>query len=60
VPVTVSGLSGAAEVSAGGSHTLARRASTGGARSWGHNSHGQLGTGNTTTRRVSGPVNGLA
>lgn len=57
-PVVVSGLTGVAGVSAGGSFSLAVK-TDGTAWSWGANGNGQLGTGNTTSRTSAGAVLGL-
>jgi alpha-tubulin suppressor-like RCC1 family protein len=54
-PVAVSGVVDAVEISAGGDHTCARRA-TGGVVCWGMNAHGQLGDGTTTDRLTPTPV----
>ena len=50
-PQTVSGLSGATAIVAGGDHTCVVLAS-GGAQCWGSNSNGQLGNGTTTLSSV--------
>lgn len=54
VPVEVPGVTGIATVSAGASHTCAVT-TTGVAKCWGNNDHGQLGDG-TTTNRLPGDV----
>ena len=59
VPVAVTGVTGAAGLALGSSHTLVRVDGTGGLRSWGRGSSGQLGTGVTATRAVAGTVVGL-
>ena len=59
VPVAVTGVTGAAGLALGSSHTLVRIDGTGGLRSWGRGSSGQLGTGVTATRAVAGTVVGL-
>lgn len=58
VPVQVTGLTDAIEVSAGDGHTCARRA-TGGVACWGHNASGQLGDATTTDRLTPVSVSGL-
>jgi alpha-tubulin suppressor-like RCC1 family protein len=55
VPVPVLGLTDAAELAPGGSHTCARLVD-GSARCWGANDYGQLGDGTTATRRSPAPV----
>lgn len=58
-PVVVSGLTSVAGVSAGDYHSLAVK-TDGTAWSWGGNSNGQLGTGNTTPRTSAGAVVGVS
>jgi alpha-tubulin suppressor-like RCC1 family protein len=59
-PVSVLGLSsGASAIAAGGSHSCALIASTGGVQCWGLNNFGQLGDGTTTTQLVPTSVAGL-
>jgi alpha-tubulin suppressor-like RCC1 family protein len=57
VPVQVSGLSDAVEISAD-NHSCARLAD-GSARCWGHNASGQLGDSSTTQALVPVTVSGL-
>jgi len=57
-PVTVSGLTNAATVTAGSGHTCALRAD-GTARCWGDNQFGQLGDGTVTQRATPAGVIGL-
>ena len=52
-------LTGAGSVSAGTFHSVAVL-TNGSVVSWGFNGNGQLGTGNTTSRNVPGPVSGLS
>jgi hypothetical protein len=59
MPVTVSGLSGVAAVSAGGLHSLALM-SDGTLMAWGANVDGELGDGTTSNRDVPVPVSGLS
>jgi alpha-tubulin suppressor-like RCC1 family protein len=58
-PVTVSGLTGVTQVSAGAEHSLALL-SDGTVEAWGDNSDGELGNGTTTSSAVPVPVTGLA
>jgi len=55
VPVQVSGLTGVIQIAAGNQHALALISGMGQVKSWGSNSNGQLGNGNTTNSSV--PVN---
>jgi alpha-tubulin suppressor-like RCC1 family protein len=57
--VVVAGLSGVAQLAAGGSHTCARLA-TGAVQCWGANSYGQIGDGTTTNRTTPVAVVGLS
>jgi len=57
-PASVSNLSTATSISAGGDHGLATK-SDGQAYAWGGNSYGQLGDGTTTTRSTAVPALGL-
>ncbi len=57
-PVAVAGLTDAVEISAGGAHTCARRAS-GAVVCWGNNDNGRLGDGTTTMRPRPVAVSGL-
>jgi alpha-tubulin suppressor-like RCC1 family protein len=57
-PVTVSGLTGVTQVSAGAEHSLALL-SNGTVEAWGDNSDGELGNGTTTSSAVPVPVTGL-
>lgn len=58
-PVAVSGLSDAAEVSAGGAHACART-EAGAIVCWGRNLSGEVGDGTTTARPAPVPVSGIA
>jgi alpha-tubulin suppressor-like RCC1 family protein len=58
-PVTVNGLTGVTQVSAGAEHSLALL-SNGTVEAWGDNGHGELGNGTTTSSAVPVPVTGLA
>src|SRR5207248_2366134 len=55
----VTGLTGVAQLAAGGSHTCARL-SNGTVKCWGLNSSGQLGDGSVTSSRVPVTVTGLS
>ncbi len=57
-PVTVKGLSGVTQVSAGGEHSLALL-TNGTVLAWGDNSHGELGNSTTTSSDVPVAVPGL-
>jgi alpha-tubulin suppressor-like RCC1 family protein len=57
-PVTVKGLAGVTQVSAGDEHSLALL-SNGTVMAWGSNSHGELGNGTTTSSAVPVAVTGL-
>jgi hypothetical protein len=58
-PVTVTGLSGVAEVSAGGTHSLARL-SDGTIKSWGGNGLGQLGDESMSSRNTPVTVSSIS
>ena len=58
-PVTVKGLTGVVQVSAGSEHSLALL-SNGTVMAWGDNSHGELGNGTTTTSAEPVAVTGLS
>src|SRR5207247_172197 len=58
-PVTVTGVTGAVAITAGGTHTCARLAD-GTAKCWGNNGSGQLGNGNTTSSSTPVTATGLA
>ena len=58
IPGWVNGLTGAANISAGGSHNLAIDAS-GALWAWGANSSGQLGDGTTTVQKLPVPIGGV-
>ena len=57
-PTTVTGLTGAVQITAGNSHTCALLAD-GTARCWGNNFSGQIGDGTTTSRLTPSAVTGL-
>ncbi len=59
VPTPVLGLTGAVQLTGGGTHSCALRAG-GDVLCWGGNNSGQLGDGTTTTRLVPTPVPALA
>jgi alpha-tubulin suppressor-like RCC1 family protein len=58
-PVTVPGLTGVTQVSAGTEHSLALL-SSGTVMAWGDNSRGELGNGSTTSSDLPVPVSGLS
>ncbi|MFN7149383.1 MAG: RCC1 domain-containing protein, partial [Microthrixaceae bacterium] len=58
LPIPVTGVAGAAEVSVGIDHACALLVD-GTVRCWGNNSNGQLGNGTTTDSNVAVPVTGL-
>jgi alpha-tubulin suppressor-like RCC1 family protein len=58
-PVTVTGISTATAVAAGGNH-ICTLLSDGTVKCWGHNDKGQLGDGTTTDAYTPVPVTGIA